>query len=221
MGVILDSPRCSAYQSNWDDGLPDDDPRKIFLREDKKIDPRVEAMVMANYSVFYFLGGASAIIFSEPHLFLEDVFMLLQATTEDAEFFTDKAREVGELLKIDKKLLPNWRTIENKEPIPSIKAYRNTLLHAPRLGQNPNFDREMILKKNHLGRAQTSWIYVQNLDRQEFMEDGRDYLRRIRVDLMKVLNPVWAQIREVLDTYRTTGTYLQLYRLDSLGKPLP
>lgn len=204
-----------------DDALPDDDPRKIFLREDDEIDRRLEAMVMANYSVFYFLGRASAIIIADPHLFLEDVFMLLNATTENVQFFLEKVHEIGKLLNIEEKRLPSWRKIQIKEPIPSIKSYRNTLLHAPRLGQNPNLDREMILKKKHLLRAQTSWAYVQKLRRQEFEEDGRDYLRRMRVDLMKVLNPVWAQIREVLDTYRTTGSYVQLYRLDSSGKPMP
>jgi hypothetical protein len=73
-----------------DDKVPDNDPQKLFLREDDNIDRRVEAMVMANYSVFYFLGRVSAILLAEPHLFPEDAFMLLQAVTENVKYFINK-----------------------------------------------------------------------------------------------------------------------------------
>jgi hypothetical protein len=175
-------------------------------------------MVMANYSVFYYLARASVVILTEPHLFPEDAFIFLRVTTENAAQFLNSVRTLADELPMDPSGLPDWN--ESDETISAIRRYRNAFSHAPRLGRNSHLDWEFIPVLSQLNRAEESWGYVQRLPSHCF-EDGRIYLQKLRVDLMRVLDPIWKQTRDVLDAQRSSEAYLRLYRLDSSGKPLP
>jgi hypothetical protein len=110
---------------------------KLFIRDDPGIDAGVEALMMANYSVFYFLARSCAIVASEPHLFAEDVFIFLRATTENVAKFLDVfTNRLVRQLKIDKDKVPGWVDIKNTGVANEILEYRDAFVHSGRLGRN-------------------------------------------------------------------------------------
>jgi hypothetical protein len=66
-----------------DDNFKNNDIAKMYIRDDPRIHRGLESLLMANYSVFYYLARSCAIVASEPHLFPEDVFIFLRAATEN------------------------------------------------------------------------------------------------------------------------------------------
>src|ERR1700730_12252157 len=93
---------------------------KLFFRNDPGIDKGVEALMMANYSVFYCLARSCAIVASEPHLFPEDVFIFLRSTTENiAKFLDTFTNRLAKRLNINKKVR-EWTDIKNSEPAKNI-----------------------------------------------------------------------------------------------------
>jgi hypothetical protein len=197
-----------------DDRFKARDRAKLFTRNDKRIDKRIEALAMANYSVFYYLARSCAIVSSEPHLFTEDAFIFLRATTENIAAFLDRfTNRLTKPLNIDKDDVPKWIDIKNTETAKNILEYRDTFVHSARLGRNPNLTGEFIPKPSHLSQAKHSWSYVQNLPEDEFV-DARKYLRELQTNLMKEINPVWKRITDLMDERRVSDTYLTLYRLE-------
>jgi len=206
-------------------------PEELFLRRDELIDKDVERMVMAHYSVFYFLGRASVVILTEPHLFPEDAFIFLQTACENAlTLLTNFTIQLGPKLGVEDKYLSpmsdrylslaSGKTVlENQYPFKQIKAYRNAFIHHPRMGRNPHLPWEFIPKYKELGRSTSSWGYVQNLPEDGF-ENARDYLQKIRIDLLVKLNGVWKQVRVALDSVRKSDRYLRCYGLDARGNIL-
>jgi hypothetical protein len=204
-----------------DDNIDDKEPSKLFLREDNKIDKHVESMMMANYSVFYYIARANEVVKLDSHGFPEDAFIFLQAATENARNFIGIIRkDLSPKLQLNLNDIPEWKHIEAKAPIDDIKRYRNAFIHSPRLGRSPLLQWECIPKASHIKRAARSWSYVQGLPLDCFVE-SRPYLQKLLIDLMRGLNPAWEQVRKALDSRRTSQAYRQLYRLDSQGRPLP
>ncbi|MGH6857147.1 MAG: hypothetical protein ACRECP_05755 [Methylocella sp.] len=200
--------------------LKEDDPKKLFLRQDNRINDNVEMLIMRNYSVFYYLARACVIDLNDPYLFPEDVFFYLRAATENAEKFIGKLRgPLTKELQLDLNVLPDWEKIKKDPTVEAIKEYRDAFSHYPRLGLRSTLGEGFIPNYSVLKRARYSWKYVQQL-RPDCFEDGRLYLQKVRVDLMKVLNPIWKQVNKELDKRRTSEGYLQLYRLDLEGKIL-
>jgi hypothetical protein len=196
------------------------DRRKQYLRDDPEIDSDAEAMVMANYSVFYYLGRASVIILTEPHLFAEDAFMLLRAATENVANFLTTVGRLAPKLDIAPDALPSWPALQADETVSAIKAYREAFVHWPRLGRNPHMDWESVPRRRYLNRARSSWAYVQKLG-PECFEDSREYLQKVRIELMQVLDPEWGRITAALDACRSGEAYLRCYRLRPSGEVLP
>lgn len=187
---------------------------RLFIRDDPKINPGIEALMMANYSVFYYLARSCAIVASEPHLFPEDVFIFLRATTENISKFLDVFTNRLVLpLHIDKDKVPVWADIKNTEVAKTILEYRDAFVHSARLGRNPNLAFEFIPNHSNIAKAKHSWRYVQNLPEDQFV-DSRLYLKELQINLMKVINPVWKQVTLLLDEQRTSEAYLKFYRLD-------
>jgi hypothetical protein len=203
-----------------DDTIKADSPKKLFLREDNKIDKDVESLIMRSYSVFYYLARASVVVLTESHLFPEDAFFYLRAATENVEDFIGKLKgPLKTSLNLDLKDMPDWKAIEEEYPVNAIKDYGEAFSHYPRLGRRPHLEWEFIPKYSVLKKARFSWSYVQKLSKHDF-ENGRLYLQKFRVDLMKVLNPGWEKANKALDAHREGDVYLRLYRLDSKGKIL-
>jgi hypothetical protein len=191
---------------------------KLFIRDDPKIYDGIEALMMANYSVFYYLARSCAIVASEPHLFSEDVFIFLRATTENIAKFLDVfTNRLAKPLDIDKDKVPKWADIKNTEAAKKILEYRDAFVHSARLGRNPNLSWEFIPNPSHISKARHSWRYVQKLSEEEFV-DSRSYLRKLQTDLMKEINPVWKKARLLLDERRTSKVYLKFYRLGKDGE---
>jgi hypothetical protein len=198
-------------------------PAKLFSREDPRIADGVEALMMANYSVFYYLARSCAIVAAEPHLFVEDAFIFLRATTENvARFMRWFKDRVARPLKIDPARVPSWIKIKETKTAQEILNYRDAFVHSGRLGQNPNLPREFIPSFAHLEEAAKSWRYIQTLPATEFV-DSRMHLKELQIDLMKTLNPVWKTVTDLMDEQRSNPTYLELYRLqkDPAGKLRP
>jgi hypothetical protein len=196
---------------------------KLYIRYDPHIFKGLEKLVMANYSIFYFLARSCAIVSSEPHLFPEDVFIFLRATTENISKFLDAfTNSIAPKLSIDKEKIPKWRDIKSTETAEQILNYRDAFVHCGRLGRHPNLPWEFIPKHSHILRTKEYWRYVQRLSEQEFV-DSRDYLRKLQVELMRIIDPVWKQVTFLLDERRTTQAYLTYYRLykDPSGKLRP
>jgi hypothetical protein len=186
---------------------------KLFLRDDPTIHKGIEALMMANYSVFYYLARSCVIVASEPHLFPEDAFIFLRATTENVrEFLHVFTTRLAHPLNIDKNRVPKYADIEDTEVAKAIDKYRNAFVHYSRLGRNPNLAWEFIPNTSHVHKSKLSWRYVQNLPEDQFI-DSRTYLRELQRGLMKVINPVWKQITLLLDERRTSEAYLKFYRL--------
>jgi len=208
-----------------DDQFAGTDRAKLFKRDDQKINPSVEHLMMRNYSVFYFLARSCAIVATEPHLFPEDAFIFLRAATENvSQFLNVFAGQLADRLGIDRDKVPKWENIKNTETAKTILAYRDAFVHSARLGRNPNLSSEFIPKTEHVAKAKNSWSYVQGLDEDQFI-DSRRFLVELQRNLMKAINPVWQQITDLMDDCRTRETYLKLYRLekDPSGKyrPMP
>jgi hypothetical protein len=201
-------------------------PERLFLRGGGQIDERIEFMLMAHYSVFYFLGRASVAILTEPHLFPEDAFMYLQAACENvARFLTTFTADIAPLLRIEREYLSNIprRAPHAKKfafakdyPFAQINDYRNAFVHWPRLGRNPRLPWEVIPRYEELSLAALSWSHVQGLSEKNFI-NGREYLQKVRIDLLVFLNGIWKQVRSALDSVRESQVYLACYGLDARG----
>jgi len=189
---------------------------KLFLRDDPQIHGGAEALMMANYSVFYFLARSCVIVASEPHLFPEDAFIFLQTATENVDGFLHAFRtRIVNRLNIDRNRVPALK-IKEAEVAKTIDKYRNAFVHHSRLGRNPNLAWEFIPTISHLHNSKFSWRYVQNLPQDQLI-DSRKYLRSLQREFMKVINPVWKQITDLLDGQRTTKAYLEIYRLEKVA----
>jgi hypothetical protein len=187
---------------------------KLFFRNDQSIDKGVEALIMANYSVFYYLARSCTIVASEPHLFPEDVFIFLRATTENiAKFLDTFTNRLAERLNINKGEVPKWTDIKKSGPAENILKYRDAFVHSARLGRHPSLSREFIPNSSHISKARHYWRDVQNLPEDQFV-DSRKYLKELQKDLMKEINPVWKVITQLLDDRRTSKVYLKFYRLE-------
>jgi hypothetical protein len=144
----------------------------------------------------------------------------LRAATENVQKFIEKLRRpFAKELQLDFNVLPDWNEIEEDPIIIAIKDYRESFSHYPRLGRRSAVDEGFIPKYSVLKRARNSWKYVQQLPPDCF-ENGRVYLQKVRVDLMKILNPLWKEVSMELDKHRTSEAYLRLYRLELKGKIL-
>jgi hypothetical protein len=87
-----------------------------------------EAVSMAQYSVFYFLGRAAKRLAEDPLIEAhpEDVFFLLASAGDNFKLFMMK---MSKLLHV-KKLFPG-QFPKDYGPFDEIKAYRDSLLHNP------------------------------------------------------------------------------------------
>jgi hypothetical protein len=198
--------------------IPATDPKKMYTREDFKMNQQIERMVMANYSVLYYLGRARAAVLTEPHLFPEDVFIFLRATTENLERFVGCVRGLLKSLGTDRaRLPPAWQDIKDDPTIVTISEYRNAFVHSPRLGRHPSLDWEFVPKRQHLKDAQISWTYVQALASTDF-EDARQYLLQVQKDLILIMNPLWKSACQLMDEQAPTERYRRSYGLNSLGE---
>jgi hypothetical protein len=211
---------CVPLTNRIDENIPKNDQAKMFLRVDPKLNKGVEALVMHNYSVFYFLARSCAIVACEPHLFPEDGFIFLSATTENvAKFLVTFRDRVANRLGINQDEVPQWVDIQNTYTAKCILDYRDALVHCPRLGRHPSLTSEFLPGPSHIllpkpvSEAKHYWRAVQSLPEEEF-EDSRKFLRKLQIDLMKEINPVWKQITHLLDERRTSEEYLKLYRLE-------
>jgi hypothetical protein len=210
---------CVPLTNRIDESIAKNDQAKMFVRADPKISRGVEALLIRNYSVFYFLARSCAIVACEPHLFPEDGFIFLRATTENVSKFLDTFRDrVANRLGINEGEVPQWKDIKNTETAKCILEYRDALVHGVRLGRHPSLTSEFIPRPSHMVRHATSqakhyWRVLQNLPEEEFV-DSRNFLRKLQTDLMKEINPVWKKITHLLDEHRTGEKYLKLYRLE-------
>jgi hypothetical protein len=186
---------------------------RMYFRDDPDIHKGVEELLMANYSVFYYLARSCVIVAAEPHLFPEDGFFFLQAALENTKRFLDAfATRLAPTLGISEDDVPQYARIEQTELAQQIEMYRNTFAHYPRLGRSPHLGWEFIPKPSHVGKAKLSWHHAQNLPVGEFV-DSRKHLKKYQTDLMKMLNPAWMKITSLLDERRTSPEYLAMYRL--------
>lgn len=99
---------------------------KLFVRDDPLINNGLASLTRANYSVFYYLARSCAIVAAEPHLFVEDAFIFLRATTENVALFLEWFRDrVAKKLMIDAGKVPNWSSIKDTAVAQEILDYRD------------------------------------------------------------------------------------------------
>lgn len=159
------------------DGFQGNAQAKLHIRFDPNINSALEALVMNNYSVFYYLARSSAIVTAEPHLFLEDAFIFLRAAVENAgQFLPCFKDQVAPAFGIDASKVPDWKSLKAGPLFKEIIDYRDAFAHRARLGRNPNVSWEFIPKHSHLGKAKFSWRYIQDLPEDQFV-DGRKHVR--------------------------------------------
>jgi hypothetical protein len=196
------------------DDFKGDAQEKLHVRSDPRIHEAVEALVMNNYSVFYYLARSCAIVSFEPHLFLEDAFIFLRAAAENAgQFLGCFKSQIAPAFGIDKSKVPEWKAIKAGQTYTEIVAYRDAYVHRARLGRNPKLPPESIPKHSHIEKAKFSWRYIQELSEDQFV-DGRKHLRVLQRDLMKELDPIWKEITHLMDQRRTSPRYLEFYQLE-------
>ncbi|MGH6835149.1 MAG: hypothetical protein ACREC9_06285 [Methylocella sp.] len=222
---------CVPLTNRIDDNSKQNDQARLFIRDDPKISKGIEALVMRNYSVFYYLARSCAIVASEPHLFTEDAFIFLRAATENTQEFLKKTFEdrLAKKLDINQDDLPDWKKIRDSDTAKEILHYRDAYVHFARLGRHPNLSWEFIPNHSHISpehshvsQAKNYWSNMQKLPEKDFI-NSRQYLKELQTKLMKELNPVWERITHLLDQSRTNEKYFNLYRLckDASGKYRP
>ena len=194
---------------------------RLFIRSDPRIHASVEALLMSNYSVFYYLARSCAIVNTEPHLFLEDAFIFLRAAAENAAKFVGRFKsEIAVPFGMDKDEIKKLKDVNTSKNHVEIVDYRDAFVHWARLGRNPNLPWEFIPVHAHVARkpiietkAKISWRFIQDLAEDQFI-DGRKHLKTLQRGLMEELNPVWKSITRLMDQQRTNKKYLKYYRLE-------
>lgn len=197
------NPDFSKSQEDW-----------LSFRSDPAIGPHVEQMAMAQYSTFYYITRSALLIMYEPHLYVEDAFVFLNlAIVNCRDFLRICRQELARELDIRPSLFPWHNQIFNLPFSTEIKAYRDVIIHAPKIGRAYGFSREFVPKTAHLQQAERSWRYVQGLGAGEF-EDGRILLRRLLTDLLKEVGASWERVERALEPARTRAKYRSCWNLD-------
>jgi hypothetical protein len=188
------------------------DSKWIAFRDDPNVNPDLEKMAMAHYSVFYYLARATLLVCYEPRLYVEDAFWLLGTTIYNLERFLKKwHRGLARAFGLCVSLLPP-DDLEGS-PFEEIRKYRHTLTHAPVLGRAHYPNSELLPGKEHLKEVEESWRFAQGLDTKSFIE-ARTLLLELRTELLGKLRNAWDEIEKALAPVRSKKEYRNSYGLD-------
>lgn len=192
-----------------------DSPDWVSFRTDPNIAAEIEEMAMSQYSTFYFISRSIALINYEPHLYMEDAFLLLDLAVKNAFAFLRIWREkLSVSLGLPETAFPQHCRLFDKPFAKEINNYRNVVSHAPKIGKAPKLSREFLPKVAYLAEAEKSWRYVQSLDDSCF-EDGRKLLRRLLTALLRDLGDRWAHVENAIEQKRSGAEYRRLCNLDA------
>jgi len=181
------------------------DEKWTAFRRDPKIDEDIEHLAMQQYSIFYFLARATLITHFEPHMFIEDAFIFLDAAASNLLGLLRSWRNLTRKLSLPHQL--SVREYFGKEEIHRIRQYGNAYQHSPRIGRAHDLPLDHVPiwipddgDPEH-AKWEKSWRYVQSLGPESF-EEGRKMTQGMRLVLIRNLRKIWNGIDNGLTSKR-------------------
>lgn len=189
-----------------------------------EISQRDERIVMAHYSVFYFVGRAvkrlpnAEAAIENP----EDVFFLLDSAGDNLKRFcialNEFAKDWGE--QIFESKVANFP--KGFKPFEEIGAYRDALLHNSVLGRGVGVKNEFLPRWHPrppispLDRVATSWREAERLRREELI-DTRLLYSRLLQELFELLDELWRAALHALDNPAAVAKMTQIFHVSDLN----
>jgi hypothetical protein len=173
----------------------------------KEISQREECIVMAHYSVFFFVGRAVRRLANDEAAIEnpEDVFFLLDSAGDNLKRFclalNEFAKDWGG--QIFEPKVANFP--KGFKPFEEIEAYRDALLHNAVLGRGIDV-KKVFLPKWHprppispLERVAASWSKAEQLKKEDLI-DTKVLFDRLLRELFELLDKLWSAALLALDS---------------------